>query len=57
MKQHSDGTIERYKEKLVIRKDIQREGLDYNKTLSPDVKMARIKYLIAIVIKRDRSIS
>lgn len=40
IKQRSDGTIERYKSRLVIK-----EGVDYHETFSPVVELTTVKYL------------
>ena len=47
-KYKADGTIERYKVRLVAKGFTQREGLDYTKTFSPITKMVSIKTLLAV---------
>lgn len=43
IKKRSDGSIKRYKARLVIERDTQKAGLDYTKTFSSAVKFTTIK--------------
>lgn len=48
----SDGTIERYKARLVILVNNQREGIDYNETFAPVAKMVTVRSFLAIAAAR-----
>ncbi|CAM8920951.1 unnamed protein product [Rhodiola kirilowii] len=53
IKHKSDGTIERYKAKLVVKGFTQEEGLDYTKTFAPVTKMTSVRIILAIAASKS----
>lgn len=52
-KYNSDGTLSRYKARLVARGFSQQEGLDYSETFSPLIKMTFLRILLAFATLYD----
>jgi hypothetical protein len=50
---NSDGTIARYKARLVARGFTQEHGIDYTETLAPNVKFAKIRVILALPAHND----
>lgn len=51
IKQRSDGLIERYKARLVIRGESQKEGIDFFETFNLVVKITIVKCLLTLAVK------
>ena len=50
VKYKSDGSVERYKTKLIAKGFTQKKGFDYIDTFSPMTKMVSVKCVLAIVV-------
>nr|GEX25113.1 hypothetical protein [Tanacetum cinerariifolium] len=49
---HADGTLSRYKARLVTKGSSQQLGVDFDETFSPDVKPAIIHIVLSLVVSR-----
>jgi hypothetical protein len=56
IKKKSDGSIDRYKERLVAKVFKQRYGINYEDTCSPVVKAATIPIVLLIVVFKGWSL-
>jgi hypothetical protein len=50
---HSDGSLERYKARWVLRGFTQRPGVDFDETFSPVVKPATIRTVLSLALHQD----
>ncbi len=52
----SDGKLETYKSRLVVKEFCQRQGIDYGETFSPVTMLKSIRILLAIAAYHDYDI-
>jgi hypothetical protein len=50
IKRRVDGSIERYKARLVARGFTQQEGIDYSETFGPVIKKATVRLVFSIAV-------
>ena len=52
VKRNADGTISRYKARLVVKAYTQTYGIDFEETFSPVAKMATMRAMIIVAIEK-----
>jgi len=52
VKYKSDGSLERYKARLVVREDHQQEGFDFNETFAPLGKMTSVRTFLSFTVAK-----
>ena len=55
-KHNVDGTVERYKARLVARGFVQERGIDYEETFAPVARSATIRTLLAVAVQRNMEV-
>jgi Reverse transcriptase (RNA-dependent DNA polymerase) len=53
IKKKSDGSIERYKGRLVAKGFLQKEGIDYTETFAPTVRLSAVRTVLALAALED----